>query len=134
MEGAIEAAERRSGTRRFRTMEEKRQMVEGTLASGESVAIMARRYGVNANQLFHWRKLYQAGLLGTAPCEATKSDLQLLPVTVADESVHEQVRESISAGHPQGTINIEFPGGALVSVEGQVDTDMVRAVLESLRR
>ncbi len=38
-------------------------MVEGTLASGESVAIMARRYGVNANQLFHWRKLYQAGLL-----------------------------------------------------------------------
>ena len=89
--------------------------------------------GVNANQLFHWRKLYQAGLLGTAPCEATKSDLQLLPVTVADESVHEQVRESLSAGHPQGTINIEFPGRALVSVEGQVDTDIVRAVLESLR-
>jgi transposase len=133
MEGAIEAAGRRSGTRRFRTMEEKRQMVEDTLASGESVAIMARRYGVNANQLFHWRKLYQAGLLGTAPCETTKSDLQLLPVTVADESAHEQVRESISAGHPQGTINIEFPGRALVSVEGQVDTDIVRAVLESLR-
>jgi transposase-like protein len=79
MEGAIETVR---GTRRYRTTEEKRLMVEGVLASGESVAVMARRYGVNANQLFHWRKLYQGGLLGTAPCEATKSDLQLLPVIV----------------------------------------------------
>lgn len=112
MEGASEAAERRSSTRRFRTTEEKRQMVEGTLASGESVAMMARHYGVNANQLFHWRKLYQAGLLGTAPCEATKSDLRLLPVTVSDESGNEQVREPVSAEHSPGTINIEFPGRA----------------------
>ena len=134
MEGAIETAERRSGTRRFRTTEEKRRIVEGTLASGESVAIMARRYGVNANQLFHWRKLYQAGLLGTAPCEATKSDLRLLPVTVSDGSDHEQVREADSVGRPQGTINIEFPGRALVSVEGHVDPNVVRAVVESLRR
>jgi len=133
MEGAIETAERRSGTRRFRTTEEKRRMVEGALASGESVAIMARRYGVNANQLFHWRKQYQAGLLGTAPCEATRSELQLLPVTVSDDPGHERVRDSVSAGHPPGTINIEFPGRAPVSVEGHVDPNVVRAVVESLR-
>jgi hypothetical protein len=48
-------------------------MVEGALASGESVAIMARRYGVNANQLFHWRKLYQAGLLGTVPAKRRRA-------------------------------------------------------------
>ena len=130
MQGAIETVR---GTRRYRTTEEKRRMVEGALASGESVAIMARHYGVNANQLFHWRKLYQAGLLGTSPCKATKSDLQLLPVTLSDESGTEQVREPVSAEHSTGTINIEFPGRALVSVEGQVDTHIVRAVLESLR-
>ncbi|HUD54775.1 MAG TPA: hypothetical protein VMR02_06095 [Terracidiphilus sp.] len=57
----------------------------------------------------------------------------MLPVAVSDESVHEHVRESVSAEHPPGTINIEFPGRALVSVEGQVDTKIVRAVPESLR-
>jgi len=49
MEGALETV---TGVRRYRTDEEKRRMVEGTLASGESVAVMARHYGVNANQLF----------------------------------------------------------------------------------
>lgn len=130
MEGPMETV---TGKRRYRTPEEKRRMVEGVLSSGESVAVMARRYGVNANQLFHWRKLYQAGLLGTAPCEATKSDLRLLPVTVSDESGNEQVREQVSSEHAPGTINIELPGRALVSVEGQVDPNIVRAVLESLR-
>jgi hypothetical protein len=30
-------------------------------------------------------------------------------------------------------MNIEFPGGALVSLFGAVDAEIVRAVLESLR-
>jgi len=130
MEGALETV---TGVRRYRTEEEKRQMVEGTLASGESVAVMARRYRVNANQLFHWRKLYLAGLLGTAPRVETKREVQLLPVTVSDQSVGEPSQKQASTGQPAGTINIELPGRALVSIEGQVDTAIVRAVLESLR-
>jgi transposase len=108
-------------------------MVEGALASGESVAVMARHYGVNANQLFHWRKQYQAGLLGTAKRDGTKSDVQLLPVTVSDGRPVESEHKLSSFEQPTGTINIEFPGRALVSVEGQVDPALVRAVLESLR-
>ena len=34
---------------------------------------------------------------------------------------------------PGVTINIEFPGRTLVSLEGAVDADIVRAVVESLR-
>jgi transposase len=130
MEGALETE---TGVRRYRTDEEKRRMVEGTLASGESVAVMARRYGVNANQLFHWRKLYQAGLLGTVPREGAKSDVQLLPITVSDEGLGEPLQRPTGIAQPAGTINIELPGRALVSVEGQVDPAIVRAVLESLR-
>lgn len=130
MEGAIETVR---GTRRYRTTEEKRLMVEGVLASGESVAVMARRYGVNANQLFHWRKQYQAGLLGTAQRDGTKSDVQLVPVTVSDGRSVESEHKPSSFEQPTGTINIEFPGRALVSIEGQVDSSLVRAVLESLR-
>jgi transposase len=130
MAGAIETVTR---VRHYRTTEEKRRIVEAALASGQSVAIMARQCGVNANQLFHWRKLYQAGLLGTASCAAAKSELQLLPVAVSDEPVNESAVEPSGSGQLMGTINIELPGRALVSVEGQVDPNIVRAVLESLR-
>ena len=54
---------RTSGKRRYRSAEEKRLIVEDTLAANESVATIARRHGVNANQVFAWRKLHQSGLL-----------------------------------------------------------------------
>jgi len=129
MEGTLETVK---GVRRYRTDEEKRRMVEGTLASGESVAVMARHYGVNANQLFHWRKQYHAGLLGAAKRDGA-SDVQLLPVTVSDDRPVESEHKVSRLERPTCTINIEFPGRALVSVEGQVDPVLVRAVLESLR-
>jgi transposase len=47
----------------YRSAEERRRIVEETLVPGTSVAKVARAHGVNANQVFGWRKLYQAGLL-----------------------------------------------------------------------
>jgi len=38
--------------------------VEETLVPGASVARVARRHEVNANQVFYWRKLYREGRLG----------------------------------------------------------------------
>jgi transposase len=49
--------------RRYLALEEKRRIVEETLSEGASVALVARTHGVNANLLFTWRKLYQAGRL-----------------------------------------------------------------------
>ena len=49
--------------RRFRSKQERRQIAEESLQPGTSVAVVARRHGVNANQVFLWRKLYQKGLL-----------------------------------------------------------------------
>ena len=50
---------------RWRTKAERRAIVEETLVPGASVSRVARRHDVNANQVFHWRKLYQEGRLGT---------------------------------------------------------------------
>jgi transposase len=50
--------------RQRRSIAEKRRIVEETLVAGASVARVARARGVNANQVFYWRKLYQAGQLG----------------------------------------------------------------------
>src|SRR5438128_1629718 len=58
-----------SGTRpkrQYRPIEEKRRIVEETLVEGASVARVALSHGVNANQVFGWRKLYLAGRLGRA--------------------------------------------------------------------
>jgi transposase len=53
-----------SGRRQRRTIEEKREIVEETLAPGASVSVVARRHDVNANQLFGWRRQYRCGELG----------------------------------------------------------------------
>jgi transposase len=42
--------------RQHRTVAEKRRIVEETLVEGASVARIARARGVNANQVFYWRK------------------------------------------------------------------------------
>src|SRR6202166_2767049 len=63
--------------RRRRSLEEKRRIVEETLESGASVARVARRHAVNANQVFYWRKKYREGRLGQGPSS------KLLPVTLS---------------------------------------------------
>jgi len=121
-----------SGRRRYWTAEEKRRVVEETLSSGVSVATVARRHGVNANQVFYWRKLYHAGQLGT-PEHSAEPSVRLLPVAVDDckwSGSGPQRSESATSGV---TMNIEIAGRALVSLEGAVDAAIVRAVLESLR-
>lgn len=38
-------------------------MARESLEPGQSASVIARRYGINPNQLFHWRKRYQDGSL-----------------------------------------------------------------------
>ena len=68
-----------AGKRRYRSKQERRQVVEETLLRGASVAVIARRHGVNANQVFHWRKLYREGRLEVEPTAG-----QLVPVRIAE--------------------------------------------------
>src|ERR1700739_491645 len=83
---AIETAKRVKRWRR--TVEEKRRIVEETLAAGASVARVARRHAVNANQVFYWRKMYREGRLGK------KQSSNLLPVTLSDISWSKSGRAS----------------------------------------
>src|SRR5260370_38205799 len=59
------AIETSSHTKRGRRqVEEKRRIVEETLEAGASVARVARRHAVNANQVFYLRKKVREGRLG----------------------------------------------------------------------
>jgi transposase len=134
--GAV-VGEDASGRRLYWTAAEKRRIVELTISSSQSVASLARQHGVNANQVFYWRKLYHAGQLG-GESSADAPGLRLLPVSVGNEEpaeadASETERDTHESADPPLTMNIEFPGGALVSLAGAVDAEIVRAVVESLR-
>jgi transposase len=115
-----------SGRRRNRSWPEslKREIVVASLAPGASVSLVARRYDVNTNQLFSWRKLYRDGLLGAVD----PSRPALIPVTVAPEPG--DVAPPLAAGR----IEIEVSGGYHVRVGSGVDGGLLRLVLDVLER
>jgi transposase len=117
----------RAGPRRRRSAAERRRVVEETLEPGASVAKVALKYGVNANQVFQWRRLYRDGKLGAA----SSNIMKLLPVTVAEETPSQEPADVACVS--SGAIHIELPGEIRISLEGGVDQDLVRAVLKSLR-
>ena len=110
--------------RKYRSKEERRRIAEETLAPGASVAVIARAHGVNANQVFQWRKLYHEGRLGSAT-----TSTQLIPVRIADV-VSQDMRPAVSAS---GAIHIEM-GKVRLRVEGKVDSECLRLILEQLVR
>ena len=110
--------------RRRRSLEEKRRIVEETLAAVRSVARVARQHQVNANQVFYWRKLYRQGWLGIG--KATS----LLPVTVAPERAAATVKGD-DASLSSGMMEIKLSRGTL-RIAGCVDVVALRAVLECL--
>jgi transposase len=105
--------------------------VEETLEPDASVARVARAHGVNANQVFHWRRQYQRGLLGVGKTET----MNLLPVRVTEAVASEAARIS---GEPRrrtalGMIQVELPKGQ-VRITGSIDAESLRVVLECLLR
>ena len=113
--------------RRRRSVEEKRRIVEETLEAGASVARVARRHAINANQVFYWRKQYREGRLGKV------SSSSLLPVTISEIPTNKsgQVR-GVAPGCTSGTMDIQLPKGQL-RVTGNVGAEALRTVLEYLR-
>jgi transposase len=118
-----------AGPRQRRSIAEKRRIVEETLAAGASVARVARTHGINANQVFGWRRLYLAGRLGEP-----KPGIKLLPVRVSESESAPVVEHPAGdvLQRPSGTIYIELRQ-AQVRIEGSADPALVRVLLECLR-
>src|SRR6266403_2408808 len=112
--------------RRRRSLQEKRRIVEETLESGASVARVARRHAVNANQVFYWRKKYREGRLGKV------SSSNLLPVTISEIPTNKsgQVR-GVAPRCSSGTMEIQVAKGQR-RVTGNVEAEALRTVLEYL--
>jgi transposase len=114
--GTLKARKRR------RTIKERRDIVEETLVPGASVARVARRHDVNANQVFSWRKLYREGRLGPRT--------NFLAVQVANEQRGAAVKENVFFAQP-GTMEIQLSKGTL-RIFGNVEVTVLRTAIECL--
>jgi transposase len=97
------------------------------------VALVARAHGVNANQVFKWRRALKRGELN----EPATASTALLPVTLSGSCKAVSDTGEVGAKaqpKPGGAIHIEFPGRALISVESGADAVLLRSILESLRK
>ena len=131
MDGAVAPGRKR---RVFRRVEEKLRIVKLTLEPGASVAGIALANGVNANQVFRWKRQYERGELKP---HGSKRATALVPITITAEPEAPKLAESsipAPALPATGSVTIEFPGRALLSIEGPADPAVIRAVLESLTR
>jgi transposase len=138
---AVPASKSPTAKRQHRSAEEKRRIVEETLASGASVARVARARGVNANQVFQWRRLYRAGRLGSAPITAAA---RLLPVSVSEIATKEDtilpagnasaelsIGGAAGSGVAPGAIHLELRKARL-RIAGNADPAVLRVVLKAL--
>jgi len=116
-----EGRHRRRYTAAFR-----RQVVEETLAGGESVSVVARRHDLNANLLFTWRRRYRQGTLAGAAEETA-----LLPIRVRAASAEQEVSKPAAGG---AELELLLTQGHRVRVRGAVAPEVLRAALEVLSR
>lgn len=114
--------------RRRRTWSDalKREVVAASFEPGASASVVARRYDVNTNQLFIWRRLYRDGLQA-APGDSGPS---LLPVAITGERTAEKAQAPADIGR----IEIELPSGYHIRVDAAIDGKALRRILDVVER
>lgn len=141
MSGRVEIITGPERRRRW-SEEEKLQLVEEACRPGHSVSQVARARGINASQLFAWRRQAVAkGLVSdNRPEPSAVPALTFAPVTVAEEEATEgsndEKRPARRRKVPRGsaTIEIELKSGDRVRVEGSADAALVGRIVAALRR
>jgi transposase len=126
-----EALQERPRRRRYDTAF-KRAVVEQTRISGVSVARVAREHGINANQVFKWRRQFLLSPQDTAdPDRPVPAPASLVPVTLVGDAAMPHASAPPTSG--PGYIKIRVTGGE-VHIHGTVDAATLQVVLSSLRR
>ncbi|MGY4028286.1 IS66-like element accessory protein TnpA [Aeromonas rivuli] len=126
---------RTNGSRKGRanySREFKQRLVEAANQPGVSVSKLAQEHGVNANLLFKWRRDAKAEAPALYPIELVlppSSTESLLPPPPQPETL---TPDTASEPTPSGTIEIRL-GRAMVVIDGTVDTNALRMILETLR-
>jgi transposase len=134
--------------------EQKQQIVEETRAPGASVSVVARRYDINANLLFKWKRHDETGRLVAPPPESP----EFVPIGVVSQAGDgrpallarmpgietsppgnaparpDEFRRPLGLEARPGMIEVDLPDGARVRVDAFVDARALARVLSALKR
>ncbi len=115
-----------AGGRRRRSWkkEDKRRIVAESVEAGASAAEVARRYGLNANLLFTWRRQFAEPIATEAPT--------ILPVTIAPAPAPPLALPTAPAA--TGRMEIVLFSGDRIVVDADVEAPALARVVKALRR
>lgn len=117
--------------RRRWSQDEKERLVAASLEPGASVSEVARMAGLHVSQLFRWRKeLCKHGEASTAPFVPVEIGPSAPPLVTEAPLTTAAARRRKS----QGIIEIDLGSGHRIRVDGDVDGDALRRVLDALVR
>jgi hypothetical protein len=113
-------------SRRRWTVEEKLAIVAAAKTSGDPVAVVARRHGMNANHLFEWLRRDRDGTLDRRTLyRAPGGPLDFVELGV--------VGERPLCGPSAPAMEIDLPCGAKVRIGAGVDAAMLGTILAAVR-
>jgi transposase len=124
--GEKRAVSGKDGGRRLWSADLKRRIVAESFEPGASVAVVARRHGVNANLLFTWRRRFIAA--GSARPQETMS---IVPVAIAAEDSPAILPPSSGSN---GRMEIVLSSGERVIVGADVEAAALARVIKALVR
>jgi transposase len=117
--------------RRRWSQDEKERLVAASLESGASVSEVARMAGLHVSQLFRWRKeLCKYGEASIAPFVPVEIGPSVPPREAAEAPLTTAARRRKS----QSIIEIDLGSGHRIRVDGEVDGDALRRVIDALVR
>lgn len=105
--------------------DEKLMICAQTRVPGVSVSQVARRYDVNANQVFNWLKEPRF-----AEAEPPKTEPHFLPVEIIEDGSAEAITPP--AGLSTGQLEVEIASGHRLRVSGAYDVDALVALIRRL--
>ena len=119
--------------RRAWSVEEKSMICAQTRVAGVSVAQVARRYDVNANQVFKWLKEPRFAA-PSAPDgdDDPQTGPMFLPVTIIGEASEETEAQELSPCSSTGHLEIDLAGGHRLRVIGAYDAEALAGLIRRL--
>lgn len=122
-------ADWRTGRRQRYSLSYKREVVAATRAPSATVSSVARRYGLNANMVFAWRRdpRLREDAAAVAPVGT-----DFIPMVVDDVGPAGPPAGNDAAG--LGRVVIDLPSGVRVAIEGTQDAGALVTLLRGLAR
>ena len=109
----------------------KQEIVAASYAPGASVSTVARRYDVNANQVFSWRRRFGPPS-ETARPPAPQCRSQLVPVTISVDPTTTGPPSTASA--PDDVIEIDVDDTYRIRIGSNFNCRALKRVLDVLRK